>query len=297
MPNYASFLPALPTLPMGIIVIYVVLLAAIAAINYYIYCIEQQYTAKKLGDNETWMAYVPFARNVQRMNMVDMPMWKLFFVGGVFTKIFSWAIIGLVAFMFAAINPLLGGIIGAVLLIAYEVFYYISTYKFYYIIAEKFGFIPAPTALVVMFIPIASQAFKYLIALSDRYYVGKATAPAAGSAAPGGVNAGAGASSGNIGIYGVSGMYAGAEFTMKATDEFVIGRDGTLSNIIISTNGDKVSRRHCTIRFVGGRYEVTDFSSNGTFYNNERLIKGQATPLPRGTTLVIGDKANQFRLM
>ncbi len=282
--------------------LYILLLVAILAVSYYIYCVPQEKIAAKLGDDATWMAYVPFARNAQRMSMVDMPMWKMFFVGGLFTYLFGLGIIFVICWLFATLNPLMAIVMGVILVIVHGVFYILSSYDFYCRIADNFGFDKVPTAFIMMFVPAASSVISYLIALSDRYYVGAAPAPSAApapNAAPAGSAFQMSAGSDDIGLMGISGMYAGAKFTMKATDEFVIGRDSTLSNIIISANGDKVSRRHCTVRFVPATcsYEVTDFSSNGTFYGNTRLLKGQPTSIARGTTIVIGDKLNQFKLM
>ncbi len=281
-----------------IVLLYVLLGAASLAFSYYFYCIPQALIAKKLGHKDVWMAYVAFARNVQRMKMLGMPTWKLMFVGGVFTTSVCFGALFLLVWACGAINPIFALFIAVMLFLAYLVFWFLCTYDYSCRLASKFGFDRVPTALILMFAPGLSQVFMYLIALSDRYYVGAPAkaAPVSGGAA---VAAAPVADTSAIGLLGVSGMYQGAKFTMKPGDEFVIGRDGTLSNIIISTNGDKVSRRHCTVTFNSAtcRYEVTDFSSNGTYYGNERLLKGQATQIARGTTIVIGDKMNQFKLM
>ncbi len=263
---------------------------------YYLYCLTQHYIAKKLGNNDTWMAYVPFARNVQRMRMVNMPMWKLLFVGSAFTSAFSSLLIGLVAWLFASMKPALGIAVGSILSLVYYVLFIIYTYEFQSKIAAKFGFQKAPYALVQMFLKPVGIVLEYMIALSDRFYVGKI---GVGNNGNSGNNGNTTVDPSTIGLLGISGMYQGAKFTMKAGDQFVIGRDGTLANVIISSNGDKVSRRHCTVTFNAAtcRYEVTDHSSNGTYHGNERLLKGQSTPIERGTTIVIGDKMNQFKLM
>lgn len=258
---------------------------------YYLYCLTQHYIAKKLGNNDTWMAYVPFARNIQRMRIAKMPMWKLLFVGSVFTNWFVSFIFGLVWMLFdAGGNPVLGFVVCGILQLAYWVLNLIFTFQYHSYIAKKFGFQSAPYALIMIFLRPLGLVMEYMIALSDRYYVGKP--PADEKRVPP-------VDPATIGLYGVSGMYSGAKFTMKPGDEFVIGRDGTLANVIISTNGEKVSRRHCTVTFNSStcNYEVTDFSSNGTYHGNERLLKGHPTPIARGTTLVIGDKNNSFKLM
>ncbi len=262
-----------------LIILYVLVGSASSAFSYYFYCLPQACIAKKLGHKDVWMAYVPFARNVQRMKMLGMPTWKLMFVGGIFTTAVSFGALALVVWACSAINGIFALVVAVMLLLAYLVFWFLCTYDYSCRLASKFGFDRVPTALIMMFVPGLSQVFMYLIALSDRFYVGApAKAASAGGAASG---AAVVADSSAIGLLGIAGMYQGAKFTMKPGDEFVIGRDGTLSNIIISTNGDKVSRRHCTVTFNSAtcRYEVTDFSSNGTYYGNERLLKGQATQI------------------
>ena len=268
---------------------------------YYLYCVTQYYISKKLGNKDGWMSFVPFARNIQRMRMVDMPMWKLLFVGSYFTFYFVAFLLICVWLLFhTGGNGVLGFVVCGILALAYMVLWVIYTWEFNSKVAKKFGFPAAPYALlqIAKVVPIpylavmapVAMAIEYMIALSDRYYVGKP--PADEKRVPP-------VDPATIGLYGVSGMYSGAKFTMKPGDEFVIGRDGTLANVIISTNGEKVSRRHCTVTFNSStcNYEVTDFSSNGTYHGNERLLKGHPTPIARGTTLVIGDKNNSFKLM
>jgi len=100
-------------------------------------------------------------------------------------------------------------------------------------------------------------------------------------------------------ISGISGMYAGQSFQIGNGENLVFGRDCAFAHIIIDNNAEKVSRKHCSIKYEAHRhtYSVTDFSSNGTFYNgNARLVTNIPTPLPAGTVLALGDNGNQFRL-
>lgn len=267
----------------------------ILAITYYLYCIPQEKIADKMGEHTTWMAYVPVARNIQRMRMTGLPTWWFLFVGSSFTVLLASGILSLVGLLLMALNQIFGLVVFIILEIAYLVFYFIATYKFNLIVGTKFGFHPA-MALVWMFMAPIGQVITYVIALSDRFYVGgkrggePMTPPAV-------INGGD--SMGKIGLEGISGMYSGAEFPMSANEPLVIGRDGTLSNVIVSANSDKVSRRHCTVRYIAATnsYEITDHSTNGTFYGNTRLVKDQPTSVVRGTTIVIGDKVNQFKLL
>ena len=266
----------------------------IAGITYYIACVPQEKIAAKLGHASKWMAYVPFARGVQKVAMVGMPTWKFIFLDA---QAFWIGLIGGLGALFMFIHPGFGIAVLVLLLLAYLVMFIMFSYDYNSRLADSFGFDKGPMALIWTFSLITSVfsiPIIYLIALSDKYQLKGKEVHSAGQCGTAPV-----AFDGPVGLAGISGMYSGANFPMSDTDEFVIGRDSALSNIIISANGDKVSRRHCTVKYikVTGCYEVTDFSSNGTFYGNTRLLKGQPTSIPRGTTIVIGDKMNQFKLM
>ncbi len=43
-------------------------------------------------------------------------------------------------------------------------------------------------------------------------------------------------------------------------------------------------------------YQVTDYSSNGTFYNDQRLKSREPYRLPKGALLAIGDADNVLEL-
>ena len=45
-----------------------------------------------------------------------------------------------------------------------------------------------------------------------------------------------------------------------------------------------------------GVYQVTDYSSNGTYYNNKRLKYGDPYRLPKGALLALGDADNVLEL-
>lgn len=99
-------------------------------------------------------------------------------------------------------------------------------------------------------------------------------------------------------LMGVSGIYADAIFRLDPDENITIGRDPKTSQIVIDEGGEFVSRTHCTVRGDAqtGHYSVTDFSSNGTFVNGERLPKGVAVIVPRGSVLFVGNRENTFRL-
>ncbi len=99
-------------------------------------------------------------------------------------------------------------------------------------------------------------------------------------------------------LVGVAGMYTGSTIPLTADQPVVLGRDGKVSQVVFSQGAEKISRRHCEIVYLSqsGKYRVTDFSSNGTYVNRNRLPANQPVLLPRGTDLVLGNERNVVRL-
>lgn len=96
-------------------------------------------------------------------------------------------------------------------------------------------------------------------------------------------------------IMGLFGEYKDNKFTMEAGATCLIGRDKKCQ---IQLNHSKVSRVHCTIhRMENGDYQVIDSSTNGTFYENLRLPKGESYEVPKGALLAIGDADNVLQLL
>lgn len=100
-------------------------------------------------------------------------------------------------------------------------------------------------------------------------------------------------------VMGITGMYAGNTFPMDPDKELIIGRDSAVAGIVISSGGEKVSRRHCAVRFNSrnNNYEVVDFSSNGVYVGGHRITPNAPVQLPRGTQIELGNKNNTFRLV
>lgn len=95
-------------------------------------------------------------------------------------------------------------------------------------------------------------------------------------------------------IYGAFGIFEGQSYPMGRGEQCVIGRN---SNCDIQLKHGQVSRVHCVIQMLpDGVYQVTDCSSNGTFYNNQRLKYKQPYRLPKGALLAIGDADNVLEL-
>lgn len=97
---------------------------------------------------------------------------------------------------------------------------------------------------------------------------------------------------------GLQGGFEGVGYMLDDGVEYSIGRDGDVCGIVVDDGNTSISRLHCTIRFVSAQngYYVTDQSSNGTFANGERLVKGEARFVSRGTVITLGDQTESFRL-
>ena len=68
----------------------------------------------------------------------------------------------------------------------------------------------------------------------------------------------------------------------------IIGR-GTDCDITIPDETDNVSRHHLVISFnIFGKMKISDTSSNGTFINDNRMLKGSSVPVTRNDKIRLG---------
>ena len=96
-------------------------------------------------------------------------------------------------------------------------------------------------------------------------------------------------------IVGLFGSFSGQSVPMMINSMCSVGRDHTCNLRIMHKS---ISRMHCTIQLLSnGMYQVTDYSSNGTYYNNQRLMYGQAYMVPKGSILALGSADNVIQLM
>jgi hypothetical protein len=71
-------------------------------------------------------------------------------------------------------------------------------------------------------------------------------------------------------IVALSGDHKGEDFRLKAGKNVI----GSASDCDIVLTDKKISRKHCTIRYEGGEFQVADLdSSNGTYVNEEKTQK------------------------
>lgn len=100
-------------------------------------------------------------------------------------------------------------------------------------------------------------------------------------------------------LVGVAGMYAGTQFPLTPDQPVILGRDGASAQIVFSQGAEKISRRHCEILFSSQtqQYRVTDFSSNGTYVNGNRLPSGSPIKVARGSEIALGNDHNIMKLV
>lgn len=99
-------------------------------------------------------------------------------------------------------------------------------------------------------------------------------------------------------IEGIKGEYTGASIGMRPGEKLIIGRDSSVSNIVLAPENKDVSRSHCSVKYdpYTNCYKVIDTSSNGTFVNGQQLPANQEIQLPKGTVISLGRGNNQFVL-
>lgn len=93
------------------------------------------------------------------------------------------------------------------------------------------------------------------------------------------------------------GSYSGAEIDLPAGQELVIGRNSSMSQLVLPDQD--ISRKHCSIRYSSedGGYYVTDYSTYGVYINDgQRMEKGVSVRCSAGTKLSLGNGNNVFIL-
>lgn len=91
------------------------------------------------------------------------------------------------------------------------------------------------------------------------------------------------------------------EFAYPVNDgeELVIGKDASVSSIIVGNEYDTVSRKHCGIMYVAAEdnYRVIDYSTNGTYLNGKKMDKGVYQVVAKGAVLSIANDKIRYRLV
>lgn len=91
-------------------------------------------------------------------------------------------------------------------------------------------------------------------------------------------------------VIGVFGSCEGQQFVLRPGQKCSVGKS---SECNFQIKNKVISRQHCTIRMLSEDvFEVTDHSTNGTFYNNVRLEKDKPLNIPKDAILALGDANN-----
>lgn len=94
----------------------------------------------------------------------------------------------------------------------------------------------------------------------------------------------------------VSGSLTGQKVSLVANQIITIGRDPACCQFILQSNG--ISRKHCTIFYNGmtSRFVVTDYSTNGTYVNGNRINSGVPVEVQVGSRITLGRTNEAFVL-
>lgn len=98
-------------------------------------------------------------------------------------------------------------------------------------------------------------------------------------------------------ITSLSGEDRGYTYPIGDGEVITIGKDAKVCSIVVPVSYQKISRKHCEVRYSMGQYEVIDFSTNGTYINNtHRLEKGVYVSVPTGTIINLGKENISYKL-
>ena len=110
-----------------------------------------------------------------------------------------------------------------------------------------------------------------------------------------GVSVGAGAVSAASRIEFLSGPLAGQSFGIHAGQSVTVGRSPSCTIPVVGAGN--VSGRHCSITLNGSMMLITDLgSTNGTYVGSQKLVPQQATLVPDGGIVYLGNKSCAFRV-
>ncbi len=313
----------------------ILFLLVVVVAFYVVTAFKWLFIGRKAGLDKDWMPFVPFARTVYKLRIVDEEWWKMFFFDGWW--LYAWLLFTIVDAISNGEWRTFGTILATLYLLAALAYNMYWRFKFY--IAHRIKPHVSLTILVP-FLAGVRVTLDYLIAFTKSYpFTGEGTSraimdvvnvpqhrdehgnivpltvaakpmdnpypygvpPTQLQGRPAGPAPAMATPAGGAGgsITGMSGMYAGQTLPLAPGDEMIVGRDNAFSNLIVDQNADKVSRKHCGITYdaTRGVYMVTDYSTNGTFIDGgSRLVANMPSTLQRGTIIALGNRENRFKL-
>ena len=257
----------------------IMMLAPYFFFGYMYYCCGSK---AGLSSDKGWMPFIPIAREIYRCYIADVPVWyMLFFIGSP-----VWCLIALLIFLiFGAGLKLV--VLAVVLILIYTVASLVFTYFYFKKFYGKFGF-NENTAWIEL-IPVftfVSTVFLAMIAFDKRISLDPGPDPQPNQFAT---------------VTGVSGTYTGAVFDISNGEPIIFGRNAQFCNVLYDNSHDKISGRHCTVRFekASGKYYLTDDkSTNGVYFaDGRKLDPSVPTLVAPGTVFYLGQgKAEGFRI-
>lgn len=98
-------------------------------------------------------------------------------------------------------------------------------------------------------------------------------------------------------LLGEKGSCAGYHFELSVGEEVIVGKDARMASVVIDPVYKEVSRKHFGVCFgMDGRYRITDYSSNGTWVNGEKLVQGQSVYVGADSEIKLANGKNVFRV-
>lgn len=96
----------------------------------------------------------------------------------------------------------------------------------------------------------------------------------------------------------LSGEFTGTSIPVTPGKDITIGRDSNRANVVTSSANTTISGLHCRIRYdeQNGKYIVIDYSTNGTYLNNEKLTPERVNYALQGSLVTLADGAMIFKL-
>lgn len=285
MDSYLGAASAMIGVTTFLVILAILIGIAFLAAFYILYCFPQMVIGRKTRSGSDWMAFVPVARSIQKTKIADMPLWKFPFLG--------WASPLIGYFLFSLImTPLVMAapgfsIITALGGIAIMVMSFIFNYQYNYRLCKIFDFHPF-LAFAMLFVPLNSTIFTFLIVYSNRFdadknnlYGGNGTfgrdngflgmntsydkneQPYTPPANPNPVQPNpvqpnpvqsnpvqpAQKEEFKPGLICKSGIHAGNRFEFKPYENIIFGSDSSRCSIVFDASSPKISPLHCSISY------------------------------------------------